>query len=380
MRKLCAPSVVLVLLLVFECACTALAPYERRPTVGPEQRGWLVIEGGGPLTDEINERFIALAGGRDAQIVAIPTALPDQDIDLDRFGPSIAQGLGVSHVTVLHTRDKIRADSAAFVEPLKHADGVWIAGGRPWRLADAYLGTAVEREIKNLLDRGGVVIGGSAGATIQGSFLVRGAPGTPDNPDGDNTIMVSPGHETGFALLADSAIDMHVNTRDREADLDPVIAAHPRLLGIGLDESAAIIVHGNSFFVVSGKVLIHDGRQHGDVHYYTLSPGQAYDLKSRSVDTTEEAIDRDQYPLAVTLSRAQRVAEPSEIVTIGSGVLESRGRANATARKINLVCSVSLYSVGGAAYPARLDGAHNLTIRARDVGGDTVRSFPCRID
>jgi cyanophycinase len=39
---------------------------------------------------------------------------------------------------------------------------------------DAYLNTSVEKEIKKLLDRGGVVGGTSAGATIQGSYLVRG--------------------------------------------------------------------------------------------------------------------------------------------------------------------------------------------------------------
>ena len=49
----------------------------------------------------------------------------------------------------------MRADSEGFVEPLRHASGVIIDGGRQWRLADAYLGTAVEREIKALLARGG---------------------------------------------------------------------------------------------------------------------------------------------------------------------------------------------------------------------------------
>jgi cyanophycinase len=377
--KLPASIALLTSLLTLAIAAPAQSTYDRRPTVGPE-RGWLVIGGGGTLTDEVRDRFLALAGGQGARIVAIPTALTDQDIDADRYAAFIAKTLGVSRVTVLHTRDRVLADSAAFVEPLTQATGVWIEGGRQWRLADTYLGTAVEREIKNLLERGGVVCGGSAGATIQGSFLVRGAPGTADNPEGDNSVMVSPGHETGFALLADSAIDQHVIARNREADLDPVIAAHPRLLGIGLDEGAAIVVRGNSFFVVSGKVLIHDGRQHGDAHYYILFPGQAYDLRSRAVDQTEATIDRDQYPLTLTLHRAQRLAGHSGITTIGTGVLESGGTAPTAAREVSFACGASLYSIGAAAHAARLDGVHDLTIRARDVGGDAMRSFPCRID
>jgi cyanophycinase len=202
-------------------------------TVGPA-KGWLVIQGGGSLTNEVRERFVALAGGPNASFVLIPTALPDAEIDPTKLRQSFSTGFGVQHVTVLHTRDRVRANSEDFVEPLRHASGVWIEGGRQWRLADSYLGTAVEHEMKALLARGGVVGGGSAGATIQGSFLVRGAPGDANNPDGDNRIMMSPGHETGLGLLADSAIDQHVDARGREGDLDPVISAHPNLLVISV--------------------------------------------------------------------------------------------------------------------------------------------------
>jgi cyanophycinase len=189
----------------------------------------------------------------------------------------------VKHVTVLHTRDRKIANSEKFVEPLRHASGVWFEGGRQWRLADAYLGTRVEREVKSLLARGGVVGGASAGATIQGSFLVRGDPAHPGNPDGDNRIMMVPGHEAGFGLLPGSAIDQHVLVRHREDDLDPVIAAHPRLLGIGIDQGAAILVHGDTFKAMDGEVLIHDGKKHAGKEYYILKPGETFNLRTRSV-------------------------------------------------------------------------------------------------
>jgi cyanophycinase len=252
-------------------------------TQGPE-KGYLVIVGGGTLTAEIKSRFVTLAGGPEASFVVIPTAQADQGINLDRIQKSFSANFGVKNVTMLHTRDPKQANAADFVEPLRHASGVWIEGGRQWRLADAYLGTAVEREIKALLARGGVVGGSSAGATIQGSFLVRGDPANATNPDGDNTIMMVPGHETGFGLLARSAIDQHVVVRHREGDLDQVIARHPKLLGIGINESAAIVVHGNSFEVMNGQVLIHDGRTHDGKLYYPLTSGQKFNLKTRKAD------------------------------------------------------------------------------------------------
>jgi cyanophycinase len=244
------------------------------------EKGWLFIHGGGEISRELKQRFVALAGGRNANIAFIPTALSDEDIE--KFGFLRGHGRGFlqswdidpDHVTMLHTRDKRRANSEYFVETLRNASGVVIFGGRQWRLADAYLDTAVERGIKELVARGGVVFGTSAGATIQGSFLVRGDPKS-------NKIMVSRGHERGFGLLPESAIDQHVNARGRERDLLAVVKEHPELLGIGIDEGAWIEVHDNAFTAFGGRVAVYDFIRYPS--YYLLSPGQKFDLRCAHV-------------------------------------------------------------------------------------------------
>jgi len=344
----------------------AATDYDNAPTIGPA-KGWLVIQGGGNVTNETTERFVTLAGGPNVNFVVIPTA-DERDFNPDQYRAQMARAfdVDVENVTVLHTRDRVRANSSGFAEPLRRASGVWIGGGRPYRLADAYLGTAVEHEIKALLARGGVVGGGSAGATIQGSFLVRGAPGE------DNSIMVSPGHTVGFGLLPNSAVDQHVNTRGRERDLDPVIASHPDLLGIGIDQDAAIVVHGDSFFVVGGQVAIHDGKMHDGAPYYFLASGQSYNLKSRSPEVQDES------PLALRVITAQRSRSTffSGAVTRGSGVLESRKTSES--RAIHYECGVSLYSLGNTAYPARPDGERQIKIRAREVNTDQLREYTCK--
>ena len=268
---------VLAVLVVISPAVTATSDYDHSPTIGPA-KGFLVIVGGGKIVPEIRDRFVKLAGGPDRNFVLIPTAMPDSASNLEQARKYFSTTFGATHVTVLHTRERQVADSTDFVKPLEQASGVWIEGGRQWRLADAYLGTAVEREIKALLARGGVVGGSSAGATIQGSYLVRGDPASPGNPDGDNTIMMVPGHEAGFALLPDSAIDQHVIARHREKDLVRVIAAHPKLLGIGIDQETAIVVHGDDFEVIGdSRVIIHDGKK----PFYFLTHGQKFNLKTR---------------------------------------------------------------------------------------------------
>lgn len=196
-----APKALLCFALALIPVAASPAPYDSSPTIGPA-KGWLMIHGGGKVSPDESGKFISLAGGPDANIVFIPTAASDNMIDLAHDGEKFAKRFGAKHVTVLHTRDREVANSEKFVEPLQHASGVWFEGGRQWRLVDAYLGTRVEREIKALLARGGIVGGSSAGATIQGSFLVRGDPARPGNPDGDNTIMMVPGHEARLGTVA----------------------------------------------------------------------------------------------------------------------------------------------------------------------------------
>jgi cyanophycinase len=243
-------------------------------TRGPD-RGTLVIAGGGTLGPEIVGRFISLAGGPGASIVVIPTADGEAKYGPDCGCLKIFRALGATNLTVLHTLDRQEADSEAFVAPLKTARAVWFVGGRQWRLVDSYLGTRTEAEIKNVLARGGVVGGTSAGASIQASYMVRGA-------KSGNEVMMAPGYEQGFGLITGAAVDQHVTARHREGDLDAVVAKHPDVLGIGIDQSTAIEVKRDSFTVLGvGHVFIHDGReQPNGGHYYLLDPGDGFDLKS----------------------------------------------------------------------------------------------------
>ena len=241
---------------------------------GPEQ-GTLIIAGGGSLGPEILGRFIKLAGGPSAEIVVIPTAGGAATYGPDCDCLKIFKALGATNLTVLHTTDRKVADSDAFVAPLKRAKAVWFVGGRQWRLVDSYLGTRTEAEIHNLLARGGVAGGTSAGASIQASYMVRGA-------RAGNEVLMAPGYEQGFGLITGAGVDQHVTARHREGDLDALVKAHPDLLGIGIDQSTAIEVKRDGFKVLGvGHVFIHDGQeQPNGGHYYLLGPGDGFDFKT----------------------------------------------------------------------------------------------------
>jgi cyanophycinase len=245
------------------------------PVVGPE-RGSLVIVGGAMQAPEIYKRFIDLAGGPDASIVMIPTAGGAEEYDAFFEGLTAWRNAGARNLTVLHSTDPKVADTDAFVEPLKSAAGVFFFGGRQWRLVDAYGGTKTEAAIRSVLDRGGVIGGSSAGASIQGSFLVRG--------DTENNTIMMGDHQRGFAYLRNVGIDQHVLRRNRQFDLITVVEAHPELLGIGIDENTALVVQGDQAEVVGASyVLVYDNRVTvGDGgKFYFLAPGDRFNLATR---------------------------------------------------------------------------------------------------
>lgn len=253
--------------------------------VGPE-KGHLVIVGGGKLSDDIILKFIDLAGGMEAHIVIVPTA--GGGLTYDDKVKNLFSSRGATNVTVLHTVDSAIADSDAFVEPLRTAKGLWFTGGRQWRLVDSYGGTKSEDAFQEILDRGGVIGGSSAGASIQGSFLARG--------DTEHNQIMMGDHQRGFGYLKNSAIDQHVLARNRQFDLFTILEKHPKLLGIGLDENTAIVVSKNEFEVIgSSYVLIYDNSFYSregfgskelpdpKEQFYFLKSGDRYDLKKRTV-------------------------------------------------------------------------------------------------
>lgn len=252
-----------------------VAVREMTPTTGPTS-GALVVAGGNIKDIAIFERFLELAGGPDAPIVVVPTAAEGDVNNLEWDYLESFREAGATNLSVLHTRDPAEANTEAFVAPLKDAGGVWFTGGRQWRIADAYLGTLTEKEFRAVLDRGGVIGGSSAGATIQGSYLARGDTNA-------NTIMMGD-HEQGFAYIQNVAIDQHLLVRNRQFDLIEIIQARPELLGLGLDEDTAIVVKGNEFEVIGqGYVAIYDSSRivGPDGRFYFLAPGDHFNMKER---------------------------------------------------------------------------------------------------
>ena len=294
--------------------------------VGPP-KGTVMVVGGGALGPELYARFIAAAGGPDALIIDVPTAGGDSVYPADWRGTAGLKRAGARNVVVLHTIDRKRADSDSFAAPLQQAGGVWFEGGRQWHLVDSYAGTKTEAGFHEVLARGGVVGGSSAGASILASYLLRGA-------RSGNSIIMAPGYEAGFGFLRGVAIDQHVVARERLRDLaDSLLPKHPELLGISEDEGTAWVVQQDVAEIMGrNKAFVYGGKETDPGKpFLTLHPGDRYDLGARrllhrAIERTPTLSERAVDSLIGTLGAPQAtvlVAQAGQVlVNKGYGVPE----------------------------------------------------------
>ena len=241
---------------------------------GPE-KGSLVIIGGGGSTDEIWNKIIELAGGKEtARFVVVTNAMGDDIEQYKNEGRVLRERLGDDRVNQLHLLTIREANNEKNLDIIRNATGVYFSGGRQWRIADAYLNTLVHQEFLDLLNRGGVIVGTSAGASIQGSFLWRGDTSGPD-------ILIG-NHTQGLGFLRNSVIDQHLLARNRQFDLVDFVKAAPTYIGMGLDEATSIVVIRDELEVI-GKSVVAIYEPNGEKPFFFLRHGQKYDLKERKI-------------------------------------------------------------------------------------------------
>jgi cyanophycinase len=212
-------------------------PASNTPQLAMKAAGSLLLVGGGKLPNSVRDQFLKLAGGKDARVVVIPTASMYADQPAPLASYLFWREQNVQSVEVLHTRSRNKANDPAFVRCLRSATAVWMTGGDQSRLSEAYLNTAVERELKKLLDRGGVIGGTSAGSSVMSSVMITG---------GKTRATLG----MGLGLTPGMIVDQHFTNRNRMGRLVGALTDHPDYLGLGIDEQTAALVKGSTLSVI----------------------------------------------------------------------------------------------------------------------------------
>jgi cyanophycinase len=199
-------------------------------------------------------RFVEMAGGPEAHIVVISTASTLGDLATERYA-ALFEELGAARVAGLRPLTREEAGEQAVIEAVADATGVFLTGGNQMRLVSVVGGTRLEDALVSARDRGAVIAGTSAGASAAATHMV--AFGRSGASPKHRMINIS----AGLGLVDGIIVDQHFEQRGRMGRLLAAVALSPRLIGIGLDEDTAALVHGDRTLEVIGKgsVTIVDG-------------------------------------------------------------------------------------------------------------------------
>ncbi len=261
-------------------------------------KGRLFIIGGGDRDAEMTRRFIALSEKvNTGRILVFPMAggsPAESGADMVKE----LKGLGARSVEFrILTREQAEKPGADAV--LDGVGGVYFTGGDQARVTQALLGTPVHKRLLQAYEDGAVIGGTSAGAAIMSEVMITGDEVKYPGQDAKfetieaGDVITTP----GLGFIRSAVIDQHFVVRKRHNRLISVLAEHPGLLGVAIDESTAIIVGPDETFEVIGEscVLVYDPRRarfritprkaiavEGMV-LHVLLPGTVYDLKTRTI-------------------------------------------------------------------------------------------------
>ena len=134
------------------------------------------------------------------------------------------------------------------------ATGVFMSGGSQLRLSQLLPGTPLGEALHRAHDRGAVIGGTSAGASIMSDFMIS------MGDEGITPRQRASQISAGLGLVRGVVVDQHFDQRSRYGRLMSVIAPSPHLLGIGIDEDTAMVVTDGREFTVrgSGAVFVVD--------------------------------------------------------------------------------------------------------------------------
>lgn len=215
---------------------------------GENERGWIIPIGGAEEKENspvILQRFVDLCGGRDADIVVIPTAskLADTGARYER----IFRELGVGRVTALDFDTRRDCEEPGRLARLADATGIFMTGGNQLRLSTILGGTSVAKSMRVSNASGVHVAGTSAGASFISEHMIAfGQEG--HSPQADS-VSLSP----GLGLTNRFIIDQHFRQRDRLGRLLAALAYNPFPVGIGLDEDTAAFIGPDNTLEVEGS-------------------------------------------------------------------------------------------------------------------------------
>ena len=278
---------------------TACAPKAPAPAAAAKPKGHLFIVGGGDRDEPLMRRYVELAKGYGTGRFVIFTMASSVPLET---GPALVaefKGYGVTDVAYFHlTREE--AMDPANLKILDGVSAVWFSGGDQAKQTAVLLGTPLHKRMLELYREGCLIGGTSAGAAVMSEFMITGNEKRAGGEEGSWEVILADNveHTEGFGFVTGAVIDQHFVTRKRHNRLISVVLEDPALVGVGIEESTAVLVRPDGKYEVlgEGQVVVYDARRavtakspdghlggHG-LAMHVLLAGDVYDLATGRVE------------------------------------------------------------------------------------------------
>jgi cyanophycinase len=202
------------------------------------------------------EAFVAAAGGSDARIAVISSA-SSLGVEVVEVYTRVFTSLGARRVMSLRPESRAQAQDPDLVDALGKVSAVFLTGGNQLKLSSFITGTPFGDAILEAYQRGTTVGGTSAGASILAEHMIAFGAGGATPKQRMSQL------SAGLGLVRGVVIDQHFEQRNRYGRLLSLVAQSPALLGLGVDEDTAAVIHDASRLEVIGRgaVTVVDGQR-----------------------------------------------------------------------------------------------------------------------
>src|SRR2546423_6363158 len=218
--------------------------------------GSLLIIGGkeDKEEDRIILRVLAKQVGKSGKLVITTVASQSPRLLFTEYEACL-RSIGMRHIHHLSIDEREEAQRESKLDVLRDADAVFFTGGDQLKITSQLGDTPIFSRMREIYDAGGLIAGTSAGASVMTETMLVAGDGDQSHRIG-SMLKLAP----GFGLLPGVIVDQHFAERGRIGRLLGAIAQNPRILRIGLDDDAAILVRRARFQVVgTGAVYVVDG-------------------------------------------------------------------------------------------------------------------------
>lgn len=274
MQKYFNYSLTVLLITAFIGSCTVKQDV-------PKNKGKLFIIGGGSRPDAMVQQMIEESGiqSKDGYAIILPMASSVPDTSA-YYGMLQFKKQGIDNLQAFNFGDDALPNIESKLDSVRNASLIYIPGGVQSRFMKAVDNTSgLEEAIKEAYARGSLIAGTSAGAAIMSRIMITGDQkrypeytSTFYHLEKDNLVT-----QEGMGLIRDIIIDQHFVKRARNNRLLTAIMEYPEKVGIGIDESTAVVVDGDEFKVVGeSQVLVY--RNNGDTAVHTNGKLGATDI------------------------------------------------------------------------------------------------------